>query len=153
MAVADADIYQNTRASIFAFCKKTIEDLNMTNDFQMFDFDAHATIEELPPKHLIGVAEFAMQNDDRLYSATCLIAVCTLSTDKDIEILRTVISRLFTSLVPGKTVSRISSTTGSQVGQLTVKGNVETMPVTGTKGRPLMAVAVEFGTNFVAPPV
>lgn len=152
MAVADDNVYENVRISLLKFCKDLIDELELTEDFEVFDFDAHATVDELPPKHLIGLAEYALENNDRLYTATGMFVVCTRADDEETKMLRNVISKIFSKLKPGRPLAKVENSTGDNIGFITTLAPVETMPIAATKGRPLMAVASQFGTNFVAPP-
>ena len=91
--------YLDINRSLAAYCKNFLIRNNIQN-FEVFDFDAHATINELPAdKNLIGISDYRIENQKDMYVVTCVIAVCTLSTDKNISILRDTIDKLYEELI------------------------------------------------------
>lgn len=146
-----SDIYNDVRKTIAKYCTDFITSQGLEN-FQSFEFDAHAATGKLPAKNLLGLAEFSAVNADRLYEFNFMLVVCTLSTDDNNKTLNDVIGRLFDKLRPGLIFRAIDSEAGNVVGHLTVCDNVEVTPVAATEGRPLQALALQVKCSFIVPP-
>lgn len=143
--------YFDIHTSILAYCKGFLQRTAFAADFQVFDFDAHAVIQELPNKHLIGISDYSIENQKDMYMVTCVIAVCTMSTDNDLDVLYQVMDGLFSELKPGATGERFPVLDGNGVkrGYLTVTGDVMAMPVGRTDTRPFQGIAISFGAGYL----
>lgn len=146
-----SDVFNDIQSSILRFCNDFITS-RLLPEFQVFDFDAHATVERLPPKNLIGIAEFGLVNEDKTYIATMMILVSTLATDGSNVILKKTLGQLFDALRPGTNISAVRATDGQLTGHLVVKAPVEVLPVMITEGRPVQAIALSVGSSFLIPP-
>ena len=146
--------YLDINRSLAAYCKNFLTRNGITG-FQVFDFDAHATINELPAdKHLIGISDYSIENQKDMYMVTCVIAVCTLSTDKNLDVLRGCIDKLYTELKPGasgETMTVVDSS-GLKRGYLTVGGDVMALPIGRTETRPFQGIAISFGAGYLELP-
>lgn len=146
--------YQDIHTSILAYCKGFLTRNSITG-FQVFDFDAHAVTQELPvDKHLIGLADYSIENQTDMYAVTCVIAVCTLSTDNDLKVLYDTMGKLFAELRPGASGERfaILDSTGLKRGYMTIHDNVMAMPVGRTDTRPFQGIAISFGAGYLELP-
>lgn len=146
--------YADINRSLAAYCNKFLTRNSLTG-FEVFDFDAHTTINELPgDKHLIGISDYSIENQKDMYLITCVIAVCTLSTDKNITVLRDCIDKLFTELKPGATGENLAivDSNGIKRGYLTVGGDVLALPIGRTETRPFQGIAITFGAGYLELP-
>lgn len=146
-----SDVFNDIHSSLLRFCNDFISS-KLLQEFEVFDFDAHATIERLPSKHLLGVAEYGLVNEDKTYTVTCMILVSTLSTDGGNKILKKVVGQLYDALRPGTNIPAVRSSDGQLTGHLVVKSPVEALPVMITEGRPVQGIAVSMGSSFLIPP-
>jgi len=147
-------IYTDVKKSILKFCKDYIENNGLASKFDVFDFDAHATINELPNKDLIGIGEFSIENNSEMYTVTCYIAVCTKADDKNLARLTPVIDGLFDLLRPGHKamdVVRQSGNTVQTLGQLVLMESVSVLPVARTETRPIQMLAIQLGSGLIDP--
>ena len=143
--------YLDINRSLAAYCKNFLIRNNITG-FDVFDFDAHATINELPAdKHLIGISDYSIENQKDTYVITCVIAVCTLSSDKNITVLRDTVDKLYNELKPGASGEnfKIVDSTGLKRGYLTVAGDVMALPIGRTETRPFQGIAISFGAGYL----
>ena len=143
--------YLDINRSIAAYLKNFLTRKSI-NGFQVFDFDAHATINELPSDaHLIGVSDYSIENQKDMYMVTCVLAVCTLSTDKNLTVLRDTIDKLFSELKPGMKSENliIVDSTGLKRGYLTVGEDVMALPIGRTETRPFQGLAITFGAGYL----
>lgn len=137
-------ILENIEASILKFCN----DLNteLVLGCKVFNFDTHATVNELPQDELIGLMGLDLLNSGGLIEGSCMIAVCTLNDDTDLSKLRKAISSVFDRLQPGVQLDNVVSTTGSPIGKLTIMEPVHLMKVGSAKSRPIQMISFQFGS-------
>lgn len=143
--------YADMNRSLAAYLKNFLTRKNITG-FQVFDFDAHATVNELPgDKHLIGISDYSIENQKDMYMITCVIAVCTLSTDKNLSVLRDTIDKLFSELRPGAKSENliVVDESGLKRGYLTVGEDVMVLPIGRTETRPFQGIAITFGAGYL----
>jgi len=144
--------YFDIQQSLLKYCNDFISKNNLT-DFQVFDFDSHGSINNLPDFHLLGIGEFEIENDSNKYYTTCSITVCTKADDATLIKLRPVIDQLFTELKPGCTdIKVVNGNTGKLVGNMVVMDNVAVLPVARTETRPLQMIAIRLASSFLVPP-
>lgn len=143
-------IYMNTKASLLKYCK----DFCTRNgfDFDVFDFDAHATINELPDNDLIGIGEFSMENNSQMYIVTCMIGVCTKADDQNLTRLSPAIDKLFNELQPDRVdniLEIVTADVGEKTGQFKIINPIAVLPVArNAKARPFQTVAVSLAATF-----
>lgn len=145
--------YINIQTSLLTYCNNFLS-RNNVDDFEVFDFENHAVTNELPDSNLIGLFEYAIENQTDLYEITCVIAVCTLADDSALEILRSVIDKLFKELKPGSQLPIVnidSSPAGQEIGKMVVMDNVKVFPVSKTKVRPIQGIGIRLGASYFAP--
>ena len=139
-----ADIQLNLRASLLKMCNDFIFDNTLT-DFENFDFDAHAGIQDLPNTHLIGISELSLTEDKELYYGECMAMICTKQDDTNLKNLYPVNSKLFDALRADKSYPLVDSSNGQTIGRIVVKLGTTSLPVAFTKSRPLQVIAFSFG--------
>lgn len=147
--------YLDIHRSILAYCNQfLIRNSYSPSAFEVFDYDAHAVVQELPAKHLIGISDYSIENQTDMYMVTCVLAVCTMSNDQNLTMLYDVMGKLFSELRPGASGERfaILDETGLKRGYLTVGENVMAMPVGRTDTRPFQGIAISFGAGYLALP-
>lgn len=147
-----ADIYRDIHSSLLKYCKDFVAANYSSTGFQIFDFDAHGSVNDLPAVPLIGVAEYALTDNVSLYEGECSIIVATQQDDYNLKLLRPVISKLFDALKANSHINVIRSSDGQIIGRLVLKEGVSVSPVARTKTRPLQAINLMFGSSFLVPP-
>lgn len=139
-------MYLNVKASLLKYCKEFNQRHSL--GFDIFDFDAHTTINELPDVDLIGIGDYSLDNDGELITVSCLIGVVTKADDHNLNRLSPVIDKLITELYPNKVDSDlvvVTATDGLPYGQLKLTGQIAALPVSRTmQARPYQTVAVTF---------
>jgi len=145
--------YENVIASLLAHCNLHVSQLGLEEEFETFDFDRHASINDLPDqKHLIGVGEIGMNNATELFDVSCSFIVCTTVDDTKLTHLRKVIGVLFDKLTPGRTyIPMLDAKNGQKIGQLLVMDDVALLPMARSKGRPLQVISARFAATLTQP--
>lgn len=142
-------MYLNVYASLQKYCKDFITARPSLGQFKIFDFDAQATIDELPEGgNLIGVAELSLTNNGGLHDVTCSLVVSTPAADNNLVLLRKVMDALYDELQEGfggGALKIVKADTGQAYGHMTVKSGTTLLPVARTKGRPMQVILVSLG--------
>lgn len=136
--------------SLLIFCNDFITKNNL-EDFTTFDFDAHASLEELPNDNLIGIAEFELEERQELYYGSCSLLLSTLQTDYNIQLLRPTLSKLFHDLRTNMRIPIYNDTLTEEIGNIIIMEGTQAMPVSRTKTRPLSGVNINFATAVFQP--
>lgn len=140
-------IYLNTKASLLKYCN----DFKTRHDFALdvFDLDSHASVNELPAEDLIGVAEYSIENDAGLYTATCQIFVSTQADDQNLKRLSPIIDKLFDELQVDTILQIVTASEGEDYGKLKVYNSVVVFPVArNAKARPLQSLGLQVAVTF-----
>ena len=143
-------MYENVEASLLKFCNDQIMKNGLT--FKPFNFDTHATINEIPAGQYIGIGELGMVNAQETYEASCQFVVVTDAQDVTLKELRKAINIMFTALKPGTIISIVDAESAAHVGHLKVEAPVRILAVGASKGRPIQTIAVQFGSTLLVPP-
>ena len=142
------DVYGDVHRSILNYCSSFL-DRNVIQNFQIFDFDAHATIQELPNSDLLGVSDYAIENQQDIYVVTCMFVVCTKSDDAYLKRLRPVVAKLFSELRPSEeNLFKLIDENGLKQGTIKIMSDVAALPIGNTKNRPVQAIAVSFSVGY-----
>lgn len=150
--ICDNELILNIESSLLKFCNDVIAK-HQLESFQNFNFDAHSSINTLPEKDLLGIAELASTNFGELHSISVKFIVCTNNSDTNLSRLRNLISILYGTLQPGNhDVKLVDNNNGRCKGNFVVEEGVYVMPVGRTKGRPLQAMVVQLGLSQRQPP-
>lgn len=145
--------WRNAQASLLKFCKDSIIGSGVNvQSFKPFNFDTHATINQLPNEDLVGIAELSLRNDQETYEITVMFVVCTGSDDTYSERLNPMIDYLFDKLKPGHQIMLVTEDTGQIVGKATIERGVTVLPIASTKGRPMQAISVVLASSLISPP-
>lgn len=150
-----SNIYLDTKASLLVQCKQLItNNPTLLEDFQVFDFDSHASQESWPTgKHLLGTVELGIENLKDMYLVTGSFMVAQKEDKQDISKLDQVINLLFDTFSPDKAINIIKSTDGLERGRMIFMTGTKILPVVRAKSRPCQMVMFEAGTSFPPPPV
>ena len=147
------DVYNNIAASLKKYCNDFITSNSVYSSFKVYDFDAFGSESQLPDSNLIGIAEYSVQNVERMYIVTCAIVVCTKADDDAIKNLRKTVGVMFDKFQPGNTdIPIVNADTGTTIGNLVVMDDVKVFPVARTQTRPVQLIGVSFGASFLTPP-
>lgn len=146
-------VYTDIKRSILSYCNKAITRHTLTG-FESFDFDTHASINELPAHDLIGISDYAVTNLGEQYSVTCMILISTMSDDAMLVRLTPAIDAIFGELQPGQInpYLDIVDSNGQSRGIMKVMGPVEVTPVGASKSRPVQGVMVNFSVGYSTQP-
>lgn len=149
------NIYIDTKASLLVQCKNLITaNPTLLADFQVFDFDSHASQETWPTgKHLLGTVELGIENLKDMYVVSGSFIVAQKENTQDIEKLDAVINLLFDTFAPGRSVDIVKKADGTERGKLIFMDGVKVLPVVRAKSRPCQMIMFEAGTSFPPPPV
>jgi len=142
------------KSSLLKYCKDVIARYpSIMPGWTVFDFDSHASVNEMPNTDVLGIMEYSVSNHDNHYYVTCMITVCTKSDDAQLKRLHPAMNALFGELKPGwGGIQVVNSNTGDAVGNLKVMENVTALPVGRADNRPIQMIAVELGSSFLVPP-
>ena len=147
-------VYTNIQASLLRYCTDFLQNHNLNDKFEVFDFDSHSSINDMPSdKDVIGIGEFSLQEDEKNYYATLYFSVSTTSDDANLKRLRPVVDQLFSQLKVGEALCPIINSESSKiVGNLVVMNGTEVLPVARTTTRPLVMIGVMLGSTLLVPP-
>lgn len=128
--------YMNCCASVLKLCK----DFGDAHGLTVHDFDAHATLAELPSVDLIGPMELEVENDEGMLT---LMGMIGISLVEDLNLFRTrpLVAELFRDLSPDKTFNLYNAEDGKRYGIMKVRNGTQVFPVVRTKQRPVQFVA------------
>lgn len=152
------DPYNDIQRSLLAYCNNFLQRNNLDTDdganWDVFDFDVPTVNHEMPANNVIGIADYSIENTGDKYHVTCMVMVCTLSTDTKLENLRSAIGGLFAELRPGATGETLTvvDESGTKRGYFTVMDEVMVSPVATTKTRPIQGIAISLGVGYLALP-
>jgi len=144
------NLYKNIRASLAAFVKLSLTNMVsqgvLTVAPKNFDFDATATIEELPQGDCLGFGGLTATNNENVIEGGAMLIA---STYDDIGTLRmiAIIDYLFDLVQPGMFMPLLDHTTGNTIGELTIVSGATITPVERTKTRPLQAISFQFRSS------
>lgn len=144
--------WRDFKASLFHFCKLVSDQLAIDGvaQLEVFNFDAHADINDLPNSDVIGVAELQLENDLETQELTCMIGVSTLN-DTNLLRMDRIVDFVYANLAPGQMLQVVSANNGSPIGWMKVKRGTAVFAVSKTKVRPLQFIAVALGTDQTGP--
>lgn len=145
--------WKNFKRSLAAFGNSFAVDMKaqgLTVEMDIFNFEAHATVEEMPEVDLIGPMEIGVEEDEGRFYISCMLGVSTFN-DQNLFRLDDLIDNLFDRLRPDSLVPLYNADTGSQYGVMKVMNGSAILPVARTKIRPIQAVAMTLGTDRLGP--
>lgn len=147
----DPKLWRNLQASLLKYCNDLITN-RVLDGFTNFNFDTHASLNQLPEEDLLGIAELSLGNDLETYEGTVNFVVCTRADDTYMERLNPVIDYLFDELrVGSQPIILVNEKTAMIAGRLTISNSL-ILPVATSKGRPVQVVSVGFALSMLVPP-
>lgn len=143
-----SNLYADAQASLFAFCRELIAELNpsVSSTLELVKFDAYADPKELPEKDLIGPFQFQVDVDGSLLTVSWMLLLSTIQ-DTNLFRLDDMVSHAFQRVQPDKTVPFVAADGSGNKGLLKVMEGVQVMPVDLTANRPMKAIALQMGTD------
>lgn len=138
-----ASTAESISASVLAFARA----FGLSRSLVIFDFDAHATLEELPENDLIGIMEFSLGSDTGMLTTETMIVIST-NDDLNLGRLRKFIGELFDQLQPGATFSVVDADSGIAIGNLKIMDGTQILPVARSRTRPFQAIAIRAGSDI-----
>ena len=128
--------YQNFHSSLLRFCKVFADDRNSFGcKLEVVNFDAYATIEDLPKTDLIGISNYQLTVEDEGHEVEVMIGISTLEDTNNFR-LADFADKLLQKLMPESILPVVEADTGCQIGIMTVAGGTKVMPVSGSSLRP-----------------
>jgi len=146
------NIHLNINASLLKVCKDFILSEGLSADYDVFDFDAHASLNDLPNKGLIGIAEYSLAEDSDMYSGECMIVISTMQDDLNLQKLKPLVSKMFSKWRTGQEIAAVTADNGTLIGNIKVHSGTEALSVARTQSRPLQMISVSFGLATVLSP-
>jgi hypothetical protein len=136
--ILPTEIYGCVCSSLIKF----INDFRGTNDpsATYFDWDAHASISELPIGDVMGPAGIGLANEGQKTQVVFSFGLST-SDDTNLFRLRSMMSKLYGKLQPGMTVP-VYDTAGVRRSWLVVKDPVTIAPVSKSEIRSIQFISV-----------
>lgn len=146
-------LYKVLKTSTLAYCKGFLTRNTSITNTDVFDFDSHASLQELPEKDLIGISEFSVENSGDTYYVNCIVTICTKSDDSNILRLTNIMDKMFSEIRPGATGDKfkVVDSAGTRLGNFTVKSPVEATPVMKSKTRPIQGIMVSLAIACASP--
>lgn len=137
--------------SLQKFCADKIVELNGTlSNPMIFDFEAHASAEEIPENDLIGTVGYEMAFEGKLVYYSAIIVVATASDDEGLGRLRAAMNVIVNDLVPDNRIPLYDHETVDPVGNLVV-AEVHVLEVDRTATlKPYQGVAIQLRTDQAA---
>lgn len=128
--------YANFHSSLLRFCKVFADDRNTFGcEIEVVNFDAYASIEDLPRKDLIGVSNYQLTVEDEAHEIEAMIGISTIEDTNNFR-LADFADKLLQKLMPETIIPVVEADTGIQTGIMTVTGGTKVMAVTGSSLRP-----------------
>lgn len=138
-------LVENAWASLVAFVQ-TIRDKLAADgvlvDPQYIEWDAHASIMDLPSADLIGLSAFAVADDDNVAVINCAVGVATYN-EESLFRLRKASAILFEAFRPTKTIPYLDASTGFQLGEIKLVAGTSAHPVARADVRSLQFTQFE----------
>jgi hypothetical protein len=138
-------IAENTWSSVVAFTQDLRDRLineGVLKAPQYVEWDAHASINDLPQTDLIGLTAFALLAEENVVQVNCSIGVATFN-EKNLFRLRKAAAIVFESLISGKTIPYLDANSGVVTNQLVIAGGTNLMPVARADVRSIQFVQFE----------
>ena len=148
------DYFNDFQASIFALLyQKALnwKASGVLQGFEMFKFDAHATLEEIPKVDVLGPMELSVESDHNLQTAQCLLAISTYD-DHNIIRLDRMTGDLYAAMRPDTRIPLVDAITGNRKGSLVVMNGTSIMPILNTDTRAVRTIGVTLGADAVPTP-
>jgi hypothetical protein len=145
------NIQFDINSSLLKMCTDFTTDNSLT-DYETIDFDAHASINDLPNNDLIGIAEYSLMELEDMFEGSCTVMICTTQDDSYLEKLKPTVSKLFNRLRSGREIEVVNSSNGTVIGRLKIMVGTEATPVARTKSRPLQGINISFGLSLITVP-
>ena len=145
-----SDIYENIFASLVKFTQDFIaENASISPDVDFVNWDAHASLNMLPNKDLIGFGNLGVNTDDAFHHIEVSFGVSTVD---DLNLFRHVklISKLHSKLLPEKQIPLIAADDGRDLGVMIVVDNTDVLPVAKTETRPIQFIMVSLESTVTS---
>ena len=146
------NLYMDVSSSLLKFCKDYIDQNSLDDDFDVFDFDAHASLNDIPTSNLIGIAEYSLTEFNDQYEGEAMLIISSNQDDANLVVMRPHVTKLFNLLKTGMEIPIIRSVDGYMLGNLKLKAGSSVMPVARTQSRPLQAISFSFGLALISQP-
>ena len=138
--MAPEDLYDNVVASLIRFVQDFREEWMPDADY--VNFDAHAQLNELPQKDIIGMAGVGFSEDDpSRYEIMCGISVSTWG-DPNLARLTKMISKLRGRLIPGTALTVYDHDTAAPDAHMVTITPLAIMPVGQAETRTVQSIEI-----------
>lgn len=144
------DMYVNHQVSLYkylnTFAAQMVTATYLKSDYELFNFDAFADLDNIPDKDILGVSQFNIDSDSGLFIVSAMLGISTYD-DINLARLDRMIGRLFEKLESGQLVPFVEESSGNQIGVMRVLNGTSVLPVVKTRTRPLKFVAVALSSD------
>lgn len=143
-------LYSTFKKSLIRFANQFGQDVSahgLVNGLEYVELDAHAQLNELPNKNLIGVSGYTLDIDEQFVSVACGFGVSILD-DPQLFQLGQVMDALLDRLLPTRTIPVYHPTTGNKLGQLIVTNGTSVLPVARTDTRTIQFITADFESDL-----
>jgi hypothetical protein len=141
-------IYESLHGSLVAFVNTMVDARKLTdpdNILEFVDWEAHANINELPTRDLIGTTAVSFSEEEPdVFAGSMTIGVSTYANDQNLFRLRNIVGEVFRQLRPGEKIPFYDHETLMQKGWLYVVNGTTVLPMTKADVRPLQFVQCSF---------
>jgi hypothetical protein len=138
-------LVENAWVSLVAFIQTLRDKLEadgVLNDPKYIEWDAHASIMDLPASDLIGLSAFAVSDDANVAVINCAVGVATYN-EENLFRLRKASAILFEALRPTKVIPYLDATTGDRLGEIKLISGTSAHPVARADVRSLQFTQFE----------
>ncbi|MCV0350192.1 MAG: hypothetical protein K5863_08955 [Nitratireductor sp.] len=140
--------YENVWVSITAYVKQQMDmivanGLSKVDGIGMIDWEDHANIEELPPKHLVGPASLAVEEESQnIYRVSFTVGLGSFN-DQGLFKHRKMITLLSQSLSTGKRMSLFDAATSQPYSWIRLVDGTTVAPMSKSKNRAFQVIQAE----------
>ena len=140
-------LYANAWGSITKLTQNLIAEFKLVYPdapLEYFDWDSHATANELPSKDLVGPLALAItQHSTDMYAVSFSIGVSTYSSDHNLFRQRYYIGKTFEKMLSGQTIDWYNAESASRVSKLVMTDGTVIAPMSKAELRPWQFVQGE----------
>lgn len=117
-------------------------------DYFLFDFDAHVEKSSFPLRHLIGIKDFSIATEGKLFIASAGIAL-SVYNDTALQKHNRVMDKLFEHLFPNNKLSlyNITDNSGDALTDMKIMDGSEVLPMSKSNTRSIQIVGVFLSTS------
>lgn len=140
-----AFVAENIWASLVRWTQDKLIELNsagVLNNGQYIEWDAHASINDLPSSDLMGLKAFAVMEDENILNISCAIGIATMN-ETNLFRLRKAAATIFESLRRDNSISYYDADSGLVINQMVLVDGTHMTPVARADVRSIQFIQFE----------